>query len=455
MVTGPVAHPWLTTMKVLQFFAIAALFAAVLHAQAEPLPYSPSQAGYHDATVSLAEYCLEQSLFSEARLLCESVSGEASSRAREIIAQCTDKDDSYSAEAWSGYLDRREGVALRRAEGGHRAGIGSEQVLRLHPDHEAANIAAGNQWLDGMGWLSKAEHALYAPLAVKMADKPVKPEREVSWAQPWVLVGEHFTLVTDLDWKRATKYSDYLDRFHGVFFEQLGDVIPKRDQPNVVWCCKDALTFVEFSKRMGFAMGETNGGLHVGSIGAVLINAERCDFVGKKNKSWDNLARTMFHECAHRLVESCLRGRRGGWDSFALAGAKEHAWIVESIAIVFEDLQITAKGHKLKGLEDQRTYTIEKVWKAPKGKVPDLQPIFSQGYMAFAGDTPLPSAEKYALAGSVAWYCLHEKKDSYRKAYLTLLVDYYRLDTGRRDFAKRFGVSVADFQKEWAAWVVK
>jgi hypothetical protein len=428
------------------------LLASSLHAEAEPLPYHPAQAGYHDATVALAGYCLEQKLYSEARMLCAGVSGD---RAEEIIAACESKDDVYTAEAWSGYLDRRETIGQRRALGAHKAGASADEVLQLDPDHEQANQALGLLWCEGMGWLTKDSHAKYSPLVLKMADKPAKPEREVTWDQPWVLIGEHFTLVTDLDWKRAGKYSGYLDRFHSVFFELMGDFIPERKQPNVVWCCKDALTFVAFSKSMGFEMGETNGGLHVGYLGAVLINAERCDFVGKKNKSWDNLARTMFHECAHRLVESCLRGRRGGWDSFGLASASEHAWIVESIAIVFEDLQLTAKGYKLTGLEDQRKYTIDKVWKAPEAKVPELKPIFTQGYSDFAGGTPISNPEKYALAGSVGWYCLFQKKDKYRAAYLTLLVDYYRLDTKGRDFDKRFGVSLKDFQAEWAAWVVK
>jgi hypothetical protein len=433
-------------------FLVVSLFGVCLHAELEPLPYSPAQTGYHDATVALAEYCLEQKLYSEARLLCQ---GVGSDRATEIIAACEAKDDVYTAESWGGYLDRREAVQQRRAVGAHKAGLGGDDVLQLDPDHEAANKTLGYLWCDGMGWLTKDSHAKYSPLVLKTADNPAKPERAVTWDQPWVLVGQHFTLVTDLDWKRALKYSGYLDRFHSIFFELMGDFIPQRRQPNVVWCCKDALTFVEFSKSIGFEMSETNGGMHVGYLGAVLINTERCDFVGKKNKSWDNLARTMFHECAHRLVESCLRGRRGGWDSFGLASASEHAWIVESIAIVFEDLQITPKGYKLKGLEDQRTYTIDKVWKAPEAKVPELKPIFEQGFTDFSGSTPISNPEKYALAGSVAWYCLFQKKDKYRAAYLTLLFDYYRLDTKGRDFDERFGVTLKDFQTEWSAWVVR
>jgi hypothetical protein len=121
---------------------------------------------------------------------------------------------------------------------------------------------------------------------------------------------------------------------------------------------------------------------------------------------------------------------------------------------VFEDLQITGAKYKLKGLEDQRKYTIDKVWKAKDATVPQLKQIFAQGYSDFAGSTPISNPEKYALAGSVGWYCLCQKKE-YRSAYLTLLVDYYRLDTKGRDFEKRFGVSLPDFQKEWAAWAVK
>ena len=68
-------------MKALQLFLITAIAAACLHAQAEPLPYSAQQPGYHDATVALAEYCLENKLYSEARALCEKVSGDKAARA--------------------------------------------------------------------------------------------------------------------------------------------------------------------------------------------------------------------------------------------------------------------------------------------------------------------------------------------------------------------------------------
>lgn len=439
-------------MRLLQLFTILA-FAALLHAQVEPLPYHPSQDGYHDATVALAEYCLESQLYSEARLLCEKVSGAQAERAKEIIAECDGKADEYTAESWGGYLDRREGVMKRRAAGATKAGLSAKEILYLDPDDAGANEAMGHKYLDGLGWLSKATHDRLQPYPQKLADG--EPERAVTWEAPYVLVGEHFTLVTDLDWKRATKYVDRLDRFHAIFFEMLGDVIPQRGGPNVVWCCKDAATFVAFSKQLGHPMSENNGGLHVGALEAVLINAERCDYVGKKNKSYDNLARTMYHECAHRLVESGLRGRRGGWGSYELATTKEHAWIVESIAIVFEGLEISASKHKLKSLEDQRTYIIERNWQGKNGKVPSLKPIFAQGFSGFASASPIPNVEKYALAGAVGWYCLIEKPGDYRKAYLTLLVDYYRTDTTRRNFEERFGVELEDFESGWREWVLK
>jgi hypothetical protein len=78
-----------------------------------------------------------------------------------------------------------------------------------------------------------------------------------------------------------------------------------------------------------------------------------------------------------------------------------------------------------------------------------------QGFSAFAAAGPVPVPDKYALAGGVAWYCLFEKPDDYRRAYLDLLVDYYRLDTGRRDFETRFGVAIKDFETPWREWVLK
>lgn len=440
-------------MRILALSLVSALFASVLFAELEPLPYAKSSPGYHDATVALAEYCLENKLYSEAVTLCETVTGDPAARAREIIAACDNKDDVYTAESWGGYLDRREMVQRRRAVGAADAGVDARQVLQLDPDHAASRETLGHKWLDGVGWLSNAEHERLAPCVVALQDEMSKPAREATWESPWVIVGERFTLVTDLAFKRAVKYAGKLERFDGVFFETLGDVIPRRRMPNVVWCCKDADTFVDFTKTMGFPMTEEHGGLHVGVLGAVIINAERCDYVGRKNKSHDNLARTLYHECAHRLVETGLRGRRGSWESYAMSMTREHAWIVESVAIIFEDLRVSSDSHRLKGLEDQRIWTIHKHWKKKKN-VPGLHAVFKQGHAAFARGEPVPSTQKYALAGAVGWYCLFEKPADYRAAFLSLLVDYYRTDTGRKDFDKRFGTALKDFEDEWREWVL-
>lgn len=424
------------------------LLAPLLRGE-DGLPWHAGQPGYHDATIALAEYCLDHKLHSEARLLLKGVPGE---RAAEIL-KAADQPDSYAAESWGGYLDRLEAVQHRRARAAWDDGQVTQDVLAICPGFGPALERAGYKELKGMGWLKAAEFERLSPLVVQLEGAPAKQEREATWQQPWVIITQHFCLVTDLPWARARKYAEYLDRFHAVYFEVVGDIVPKRSHPNVVWCCKDSTTFVEFTKSIGFDMTADNGGLHVGATGAVYLNAQRCDFVGRKNKSWDNLARTLFHECAHRLTEIGLRGRRGGKDAWGLAMTSEHAWIVEAIAIVFEDLQFTAKSHKLKGLEAQREWTI-KDWKAKDGKVPALGPIFAQGQAAFAQGTPIPSTDKYALAGSVAWYCLFEKKE-HRAAFLALLVDYYRTDTRHQDFEKRFGKPLADFEAEWKAWVAK
>lgn len=426
------------------------LLACVLHGQ-EPLPYDASQPGFHDANIELAQYCLEQNLISECKRQCSIAAGHA--RAAELLKACEGKVDVYTATAWGGFLDRRELVQKRRALGAAAAGHDAQSVLYVDPDHAASRNALGEHWHESLGWLKKADHDRLAPLVIKEPAANAKAAYDATWEKPFVFAGRHFTLVTDLPWARALKYSGLLDRFHEYFQSLIGDVIPARAAPNVVWCCKGADTFVSFTTAMGFAQGVNNGGLHIGMLGTVIVNAERCDEVGRKNKARDNLARTLFHECAHRLTESGLRGRSPNvWD---LAMTKEHAWIVESIAVVFEDLYFDGAKAVHKGLEDQRKYTIDKFWKAKGGKVPALAGIFGQGSMDFATDKPVSSVEKYAVVGSVGWYCLFDKKDKYRGAYLALLVDYYRGDTAGRDFAARFGTKLPDFETEWKGWVVK
>lgn len=423
-----------------------ALLCAALGAQ-DPLPYDPSQPGYHEADLELARYCLEQGLVSECKRIATRA-GDAN-----LAKSCEGKIDTYTAAAWGGYLDRREAVQKRRGLGAAGAGLDAQSVLYVDPDHAASREQLGYKWLDSLGWLSTPDHTRLAPLVMKDVSAATKAPYDATWEKPFVLAGKHFSLVTDLPWARAVKYSALLDRFHDYYFGMVGDVIPRRGQPNVVWCCKDAATFVSHSEAIGMPMTATNGGMHVGALGAVLINAERCDEVGRRNKARDNLARTLFHECAHRLTESSLRGRQPfNWD---LAMTRQHAWVVEAIAVVFEDLNLDGPKPVLKGLEDQRTYTIDKFWKGKNGKVPALAAIFAQGSQDFGTDQPVSSVEKYAVVGSVAWYCLFEKKDQYRAPFLALLVDYYRGDTAGRDFEARFGARLADFETGWKAWVVK
>lgn len=426
------------------------LLACALCAQ-DPLPYDAAQPGFHDANIELARYCLEHNLISECKRQCGIAAGHADSAA--LLKACEGKTDTYTAAGWGGFLDRRELVQKRRALGAAAAGHDAQSILYIDPDHAPSRNARGQIWHDALGWLAKADHDRLAPLVVSQPPANAKAPHEATWEKPFVIAGKHFTLVTDLPWARALKYSGLLDRFHGYYFELLGDAIPARTAPNVVWCCKLAATFVKVSEELGFPMTATNGGLHIGALSAVIINAERCDEVGRKNKARDNLARTLFHECAHRLTEIGLRGRSPNvWD---LAMTTEHAWIVESIAVVFEDLYFEGAKAVLKGLEDQRKYTIEKFWKGKDGKVPGLAGVLAQGAVDFATDKPISNVEKYALVGSVGWFCLFERKDQYRAAYLGLLVDYYRADTKGRDFEARFGVKLAEFEKQWKGWVVK
>lgn len=438
----------------IRLLLLALSFAAPVLAQ-DRVAYSPDQPGYHEAHLELAQFCHDNALYGEARKLANSALAALPDRARELTKAGEGKQDSHTASAWGTYLDRRESLQRRRAEQAFADQHDDTQVLSLDPDHAKARENLGQKWLDGVGWLGRADHERLHPLLQRLASAPEKAEREATWEKPYVLAGERFTLVTDLPYARALKYARLLDRFDAVFFELLGDVIPRRNQPNVVYCCKDAATFVAFSQLLELGQEETSSGLHFGSHGIVLLNAERCDYVGKRNKAHDNLARTLYHECTHRLVEIGLRGRRGGFASYELATTGEHAWIVESIAIVFEDLKIEKKAYKLTGLEAQRKYTITKYWKGKDAKPPALEPILKQGFTAFATAEPVSGAEKYAIAGTVAWYCLFEKKDKYRAAYLALLVDYYRMDTRGRDFEQRFGTKLTDFETEWRDWALR
>ncbi|MCC6573413.1 MAG: hypothetical protein IT462_06435 [Planctomycetes bacterium] len=426
-----------------------------------PLPYLRSQRGYHVPTLELARACLDQGLVSECRKLCATVQEEAKG-AKEAEAAAAllkeipaEKIDAYSAKSWGAYLDQREALVVRRGAAAFAklGANGALIVLGADPNNADARKALGEEWVGGVGWCKRAEAERLKPLCIKAADAVEKAPYDATWEKPYILVGLHFTLVTDLPWPRALKYSRLLERYHAVFVEKMGDVVPTRSQPNVVYCCRMSKTFVDYSAKCGLDFTDQHSGMYVQHIGVPVINAERCDYVGQKNGSKDNLARTLYHECTHRLIDVGLRGS-GDEERWATIGSKEHAWIVEAAAIVFEGLEMGDKGYELKGLEFQRTYTINKYFR-PKKQVPDAKSIMLQGYFEFAAETPVSSAQKYAVAGSIGWYCLFHKPKEYRMAFLGLMVDYYRGDTACRDFKARFGTDIEPFVKEWTEYVLK
>ncbi len=436
---------------------LALLFSGALAAQ-DAVPYSPDQPGYHAATVELARYCLTNSLFSQGKALRdEALKGARAGSDEQTAAKNLEaefdltKPDAYSAKAWGEYLDKREAVQKQRAEAAWQAlgRSGMEFVYNLDPDHKGAREAYGFQWLDGMGWLKPAEATRLKEFVQLTKDAPKNNERAATWAAPYVMVGEHFTLVTDLPWTRAVRYSKLLDRFYGIFFEVVGDVIPKRTGINLIWLCAKAEDFIKLSVACDFAMTDKHEGAYLRWHGFSIINAQRADEVGRLNKSRDNLARTLYHESVHRLAEAgcqCKLPMSQAWGNYA----EPQGWIVEAIAIVFENLEIKDKGYSLTSLEAQRTYSLGKMKKAEK--YPELAPIFRQSTSEFGTSQPIGVADKYGVAGSVGWYCLFVKKDAYRAAFLALLIDQYRGDTKTRNFDARFGVKLEDFEKAWKTY---
>lgn len=435
---------------------LALLFSCSLAAQ--DVPYSPDQPGYHAATLELARYCLTNSLFSQGRALRDEILKSAPAKSDERaaatkLAEDFDlaKPDVYTAKTWGEYLDKRETVQKQRAEAAWQAlgRSGAELVYNLDSDHKGAREAYGFQWLDGMGWLKPADATRLKEFIQLTKDAPKANERVATWDAPYVMVGEHFTLVTDLPWARAVRYSKLLDRFYETFFTVVGDVIPKRSGINLIWLCAHAEDFIKLSVACDFAMTEKHEGAYLRWHGFSIINAERADEVGRLNKSRDNLARTLFHESVHRLAEAGCCGKlpmSQAWVNYT----EPQGWIVEALAIVFENLEIKDKGYSLTSLEAQRTYSLGKMKKAEK--YPELAPIFVQSTSDFGSNTPIPVADKYAVAGSVAWYCLFTKKDAYRAAFLGLLLDQYRGDTKSRNFEARFGVKLEDFDKAWKSY---
>ena len=426
------------------------LLSPVLSAQ-ETLPHLPDDPAYHTSTVEMAKLCLEHKLYRQAKKLATQA-GSADGAA-EITEQAGDKSNEYSSDGWKAYLDKREGIQASRALSAFKAS-GAQAALSIYPDCKPAQESKNHLYLDGFGWLHKKEHARLKPFHVKLSEAPKKQKGSATWDKPWVIQTEHFGIITDLPWKRALKYTKLLDKFYDFYFETITVVAP-RPQANLVYICKSSETYVKLGKSLGFPQSPNASGLHISMLGCVLINAQRADYVGKKNRAKDNLARTLYHECCHRLTEIGTRGRLSMSDAYRYVNSPEHAWIVEGVAIIFEDLRLTGNKAKLKGLEGQRTYTIDKFWKSKDGQIPSFAALVKQGQFAFAGQKPINSLEKYAFAGSVGWLCLFKKSDEYRAAFQSLLMDYYLGDTKHKDFKTRFGVSIEDFEKEWRTFVDK
>ncbi|MCL4731051.1 MAG: hypothetical protein KJ044_11520, partial [Planctomycetes bacterium] len=209
----PGPFPFRPSMRA--FALLPALLAACLAAQ-EPLPYDPAQPGYHDAQIELARYCLEQGLVSECRRLCAQAAGHPD--AAGLQKACEGRTDTYTAAAWGGFLDRREAVQKRRALAAAAAGHEARRVLYVDPDHAPSRKELGQQWHDSLGWQTAAEVARLAPLVVRRPAATDKAPHDATWEKPYVIDGGRFTLVTDLPWARALKYSALLERFDEYYF---------------------------------------------------------------------------------------------------------------------------------------------------------------------------------------------------------------------------------------------
>jgi hypothetical protein len=438
-------------------FLFLALFACALGAQGDALPYAEGQPGYFAPNVELARFCFTNNLFSQGKIHRDEAlkAGDEAALAAKKLAEEFDltRPDAYTAKTWGEYLDRREAIQRRRAEGVFKAlgASGAESALEFWPEHEGARKAYGQEMLDGMGWLRSADAERFRPCLVKTKEAPRENERVATWAQPYVMAGEHFTLVTDLPWGRALRYARLLERFYEIFYEVTGEYLPKRQSRNLIWLCAKPEDFIKLSNTYQFPMTEKHEGAYLRWHGFSIINATRADEVGRLNKARDNLARTLFHESVHRLAEASVCGilpPSGAWEAYG----EKHGWIVEAIAVIFENLEVKEKGHALPSLEAQRKWSLDKMKK--DGKAPSLAAIFVQNTAEFGSNAPCPVADKYAIAGSVAWYCVFVKKDAYKAAFFTLLIDQYRAGTQARDFASRFGVTLEDFEKAWKSYAL-
>lgn len=425
----------------------------------EAVPYTPDEPGYHVGTLELARFCLQSNLISQGRALrAEVLKGskdDTERQAAEKLAQDFDlaKPDVYTAKVWGDYLDRREALQARRAESAWQAlgKAGARHALSHDPGHAEARKAYGHEFLEGVGWLEPKEAQRLRPFVASIKDAPKDNPRKATWLEPYVVVGEHFTLVSDLPWWRVLRYVRLLDRYYEVFFEIAGEFIPKRKSINLIWCCAKADDFIALSKTVEFPMTAEHEGAYLRWHGYSIINAQRADEVGKLNKAKDNLARTLFHECTHRLAEIGICGRTTAmeaWGNYMEA----HGWIVEAIAVIFENLDIKDKGYTLASLEAQRTHCLGRMKRA--GTAPQLATLFKQNTSEFGASQPYAVADKYAVAGSIAWYCLFAKKDSYRAAFFGLLIDQYRSDSSARTFEQRFGQSLEDFENGWKAYAL-
>lgn len=431
--------------------SLIVVLSSLLPAQ-ETTAWNATQDGYFDDTLALAEFCALNGLHSEARRLANLCAKALPDESKRIAESSKDKPAQHSATKWSSYLDRVALLQRKRADAAWRETKDARTTLGIDADHTDARKAQGQRWHTAFGWLSNDEFDHLD--ACLVGDE--KPDRKVTWDAPYVFDGGTFTLVTDLSFATAQKLSRQLDAFAVLFREVFGSHIPARKRPNVIWCCKDDKTFIGLGERFGANTVKELSGLYVGHVGQVLINAERAKWLGKKNKVKNNLLRTIIHECVHRLVDVGLCDDRPSF-VFRKYQNKANAWLVESAAVLFEGTEVKREGAEyvavLDSFDYQRQWTIDLTWKRRK-KTPSLKSVFENNAATFGRPKPIAVVEKYALAGSVAWYCVKERPDDFREAYLGLLVDYYRGVAAGLGWNSRFGVEMDAFDTAWSNWVL-
>ncbi|MBI2921259.1 MAG: DUF1570 domain-containing protein [Planctomycetes bacterium] len=329
-------------------------------------------------------------------------------------------------------------VALAtRASAAKSAEAFIKRALEYDPDCKEAREKAGQAFVEGCGWVSKAEAEKRAQGLLPIGGQwlPAKDvvERRKKWAEAWVVKGEHFEVTSNHSLEGATDLLARAEEMYGALMREFSGVVapPKLDAP---------MKIAYFATRAD--LDEHDRAAHPGRPyltswpGFFLADDKLCHICPMAPHVITTIQDTVRHEGCHQVTYFMI-------PAIGDYTQRPCYWVIEGLAAYFETTEVR-DGKILVGSPTHlRIRTAREEMAA--GKAVPLVELFRMNQSS--------TQPWYPQAAGVVHFFLNAADGKYHKAFC----EFYRIvqegTAGEDTFQKAFGRGPETFEKEWREWI--